>query len=42
MAVRPNFTISGRLETKFMRRDTAQVEADTLALRSPAVVYDPR
>ena len=34
MAVRPNFTISGWLKTQFMRRDTAQVEAYTLALRA--------
>lgn len=31
---RPNFTIAAWLETQFSRRDTAQVEADTLALRA--------
>jgi hypothetical protein len=28
MAAGPNFTISARLKTQFIRRDTARVEAD--------------
>jgi adenylate cyclase len=34
MAARPNFTIGGWLKTQFIRRDTAQVEADREALRA--------
>ena len=34
MATRPNFTIGGWLKTQFIRRDTAQVEADREALRA--------
>jgi adenylate cyclase len=34
MAARPNFTIGGWLKTQFIRRDTAQVEADRAALRA--------
>jgi hypothetical protein len=30
MAARPNFTIGGWLETQSIRRDTAQVETDTM------------
>jgi hypothetical protein len=31
---RPNFTIAAWLRTQLSRRDTAQVEADTAALRA--------
>jgi hypothetical protein len=34
MAPRSNFTIGGWLKIQFIRRDTAQVEADTVALRA--------
>ena len=34
MAARPNFTIGGWFKTQFIRRDTAQVEADREALRA--------
>jgi adenylate cyclase len=34
LVARPNFTIAAWLETQFSRRDIAQVEADTLALRA--------
>ena len=34
MAARPDFTIAGWLKTQFIRRDTARVEADTVALRA--------
>ena len=34
MVARPNFTIAAWLRTQLSRRDTAQVEADTAALRA--------
>ena len=34
MAARPNFTIAAWLETQFVRRDKARLEADTAALRA--------
>jgi adenylate cyclase len=34
LVARPNFTIAGWLRTQLSRRDTAQVEADTAALRA--------
>jgi adenylate cyclase len=34
LVARPNFTIAEWLKTQFSRRDVAQVEADTLALRA--------
>jgi adenylate cyclase len=34
LAARPDFTIAGWLNTQFIRRDTAQVEADLAALRA--------
>jgi adenylate cyclase len=34
LVARPNFTIAGWLRTQLIRRDTAQVEADTAALRA--------
>ncbi|MDI1266199.1 MAG: adenylate/guanylate cyclase domain-containing protein [bacterium] len=34
LAARPNFTIAAWLTTQFSRRDVAQVEADTVALRA--------
>jgi adenylate cyclase len=34
LVARPNFTIAAWLNTQLSRRDTAQVEADTAALRA--------
>jgi hypothetical protein len=34
MAARPTFTIAAWLKTRFIRRDTAQVEADTALFAS--------
>jgi len=34
LVARPHFTIAAWLETQISRRDVAQVEADTLALRA--------
>jgi adenylate cyclase len=34
LTARPNFTVAAWLKTQFSRRDTAQVEADTAALRA--------